>query len=556
MTLTTAAEVDTFHDWAQDLRAQRARVRTIPPLVRLWDGDWNLRGRCTTETEADFNWMLNETGTGSLTLPIDLNDKRGTYLAFWMMDEEGRGTRNVHITVDKDGARWGGRMSKATLKRDPKGDTVVVEFNHDYNELKFVQVWCNPFLPPEVQFPRVFMLAGPSIYMLKLALFLNLLRLETSLWTLPDDPLSVNGWLSGLDMHNWPILVKPGSILEDSSIWTVLSSRFKTWHDMAADTLDDAELMVECRRWLDGDPDPWPGFTPRHGALVIDIVDKSGWTSQTAQGGNIFNGLERSIAQFTDDFIDETYDLVTDAPEDSQYRVADWMGTTPANPWIIYRDGDQTGIQSSEFTRNPGTAVQVNVGGHSAPGVNEGISAAVKLSGNLIGTALSGGAFQTAGDVADTFLQPLYTDTLLAWMSVKNFLRAQHAGWSHYYEYFQSGADKAYTLSSIMVLRTGFYTTRASVSHTLQVMDCAPYLIGEGGKGHWFLGDRIGSTNKYLGSRVFVDRVRGLELAWGRGKSVTWQATIGDLKNQAEPMDRAMKMIQGIMSDLHDTGVM
>jgi hypothetical protein len=31
--------------------------------------------------------------------------------------------------------------------------------------------------------------------------------------------------------------------------------------------------MVVCRRWLTGDPQPWPGFTPRHGALVIEDHD-------------------------------------------------------------------------------------------------------------------------------------------------------------------------------------------------------------------------------------------------------------------------------------------
>jgi hypothetical protein len=53
--------------------------------------------------------------------------------------------------------------------------------------------------------------------------------------------------------------------------------------------------MVVCRRWLTGDPQPWPGFTPRHGALVIDIVDKSGYYSGTGTSGTIFDGLTRTI---------------------------------------------------------------------------------------------------------------------------------------------------------------------------------------------------------------------------------------------------------------------
>ncbi len=32
-----------------------------------------------------------------------------------------------------------------------------------------------------------------------------------------------------------------------------------TWYRMAESTLEDAQLMVVCRRWLTGDPQPWPG---------------------------------------------------------------------------------------------------------------------------------------------------------------------------------------------------------------------------------------------------------------------------------------------------------
>ena len=90
-----------------------------------------------------------------LTLPIDFDDERATFLAHWILDEEARGTRDVNITVDKDGGRWSGLMESATLNRDPKGDTVTVTFKHDYEHLKNVHCAPNPFLPMAVvQFPR------------------------------------------------------------------------------------------------------------------------------------------------------------------------------------------------------------------------------------------------------------------------------------------------------------------------------------------------------------------------------------------------------------------
>ncbi|MFS9669060.1 hypothetical protein, partial [Klebsiella pneumoniae] len=75
-------------------------------------------------------------------------------------------------------------------------------------------------------------------------------------------------WGQALDMSNWNMVVKPGSLLGDSSPWTVLSSRFKYWHDMAEPTLGDAQLMVTTRRYLQGDPPPWPGANLRHGTIV------------------------------------------------------------------------------------------------------------------------------------------------------------------------------------------------------------------------------------------------------------------------------------------------
>ena len=102
-------------------------------------------------------------------------------------------------------------------------------------------------------------------------LIMNLVRLNASLWHLPNDPLDIKSWGGNrFDMDRWGIVVKPGSIAQDSSPWTIVSSRFKFWHDMAESTLGDAQLMVECRRYLDGDPEPWPGANLRNGALVIE----------------------------------------------------------------------------------------------------------------------------------------------------------------------------------------------------------------------------------------------------------------------------------------------
>ncbi|MGW5435582.1 Gp37-like protein [Nocardia asteroides] len=550
---------DEIHENALAIRRQRRDLRISPPLIRLWDGDWNLRGICRAEVSGDFKWLLNESGTGQLVIPAD------HYLAKWIMDARGRSTQNIHITVDKDGARWGGRMKTATLKKTETGlKTVVVQFMHDYEELKYIQVWSNPLLPAAFQFPKVFMLAGPSVWCLKLSLFLNILRKEASLWALPDDPLDPQQWFN-LDQSRWSMVVAPSDFFSDTSIWTIISSRWKTWHDMAAPTLDDAHLMVTCRRFLAGDPPPWPGADLRHGCLVFDIVDKSGYYSGTSEGGTVLDGLVHTVQEFVNDMAEQEPNYLPDPNAPEEYRRQDWLGTLPSNPWVVYRENQYTGIQTSEFTISPATAVQVNCGGNSMPGVNEAISAMVQMVGNLTSTVtvsipIVGGAgvsLPPMGGPLDTFLKPLYSDTILAWMSFKSPLRPPRMGWSHYFERFQTGADKAYTLSSLLSIRAGLWATRAFTSHKITIADGAPYLIGENGRGHFFLGDRIGATVEGMpAGEIFVDQVTALDLTWSRGVTPSWRVTIGTDKALEDPVVKSLRHVQTIMGDLQMLGVM
>ncbi|SUE07145.1 Uncharacterised protein [Prescottella equi] len=77
-----------------------ADERLTPPLIRIWDGDWNLRGICKREIGAEFSFIDNETGVGMLEMPADY------FLSEWLAAADERPTSNVHVTMDKDGARW------------------------------------------------------------------------------------------------------------------------------------------------------------------------------------------------------------------------------------------------------------------------------------------------------------------------------------------------------------------------------------------------------------------------------------------------------------------
>lgn len=534
-------------------RAER-NLREVTPVVRLWDGEWNLIHLVTSEYSGSFELVDGDTGAGELPIPTD------SRVAQWALDSQARiargEKRNIHVTVDYVGARWSGRLKNVVQEDMNDGSSVTtLAFASDYEELKFYDVWSNPFLPAIVQFPRVFILPGPAIWVLKTTLFMQIFREHNPLITFPDDPMNFASWGNSLNQSNWNIVVKPTSFVQDmaaGTIWTVATSRWKNFHDMAKPIYQDAQITPVLRRWLTGDPAPWAGANLRHGALVVDFVDKSGVYSGTSNGGSIFDGLVRTFETFASDFIDTTSSLVTDTVIPSDYYVPGKKGTDKRLPYAVYLAGERSGIQSARWMETPSTAIQVNTGGHSAPGVNEAISAGIQALGDILGNLAQIGSI---GGSIDTLLRPFYEDTLAAWMSVKSFARAQNSGWSRYFEYFQEGSGKAYTLSSLMVLRTGFWTTRTWTSHEINVRDGAPFLIGDNGSGDFFLGDRVGATRQHDASgRIYMDRVSKLVLSWSREAGPEWGITIGDDRALQDPAQRAWERIEQLLAAVKDLG--
>ncbi|WP_443667611.1 Gp37-like protein [Gordonia rubripertincta] len=534
-------------------RQERIRIRT-PQLIRLWDGEFHLQHVVRVFYKAEFEFIDNDTGPGMLELPFRLP------AAKWLKDMKGRmdrgEKRNVNITVDKNGARWGGKLVDVSVEETEDGDQILIAtFASAFEELKYYTVRSNPILPAAFQFPKVWMLPGPARWAILTTLWFQLLRQNAMLWNIPNDPLDGNQWFDW-DMSNWPIVVKPLSFGQDmaaGTIWGMPISRWQNFYNVVKPILEDGELSFTLRHWLEGDPLPWPGANLRHGTLVVGIEDFSGIRIGTAHGGTVFDGLVRTIAEFTEDLLDSTMEAITDAPTPSGYLIPGNKFTSPTLPYAIYRPGITPGIKSAKFIDTLATAGHVGTGGHSMPGVNELISAGIQATGDIVGNLLQIGSI---GGSIDTLLKPFYEDTVLAWMWVKNLLRTSQSGWSQYFEIQQDSGGKAYTLSSLMVLRAGLWSTRTWFSHEIEILDQAPYLIGDQGKGHLFVGSRVGATlpGDPMGE-IKVDRIKKLVLTSERDKFDAWTITIGDDKKNLDPAVRAMERIQQIFGALHDVGV-
>lgn len=577
----TGDDHNDFAAWARELREYRIERAYDRPGIMLYDGDWVYRGTVYGELGGGVHQIVNETGNISLRLPIDLDDRRGTWAAFWALDEEARGTSNIHIRVETMGARICGRMKSKNgvrVVRGPDGDEVIIEFLDDIEELKHVHTAGNPFLPISlIQQPKAWMLYMQADHGILLTMVANLLRLKLT-------NISITTLLKLLDPDNWnipdlidiflniwqqsQIVVKPWKIGDSvAPLALVVGSIRTSIFDVAAPILEDAELQWDVRRWFKGDPEPWPGAGTnwRSGTLFVGIEDKSAFRKGTSIGGNLLTGLTRTVAGVLSNYVEDSYDLFTgETIDETGYRLPGKLGTLAEHPYVVYRDGDITGIQTSEFARSPGGAGRITVGGQSMPGVNELIRAAINYGGDVLGDNLSavisfGVGFNVSvgslGGALNAFLEPIYKDSILAFMSVPLLLRTSRQGWGHYLETTSTNVTQAFTASSIMDLRRRRRETDPDTSFTLTVANASPWLIGDNGFGHWWLGDRVGGTSKYLMPRVFVRRCRELDIAWEGGNGIEIEATFGDTRSEKDAIERLAELTAKAMSGFQQIGL-
>ncbi|MGH3725665.1 MAG: hypothetical protein ACRDUS_16270 [Mycobacterium sp.] len=587
MTVATFAEpfTGTDHDdfalWAREVREYRIERAYDPPHIELYDGDWVYRGPVRGELGGRVNPIVNETGTISLRLPIDLEDRRGTWAAFWALDEDARGTSNIHIIVETMGARIGGRMKSkngVTIVRGPHGDEVVIDFLDDIEELKFVHTAGNPFLPISlIQQPKAWMLLAQADHGILLTMAANLLRLQlanidiATLFKLLD-PANWNiAELVDIFLNIWQqsqIVIVPRTFGDSvAPLSLVVGSINTSIFDVAAPIMEDAELQWDLRRYKTGDPEPWPGAGTnwRNGTLFVRIVDKSGFRTGTSIGGNLATGLTRTIADVLSNHVEDSYDLFTgDTIDETGYRLPGILGTEAPHPYVVYRDGDITGIQTSNFSRSPGGPGRITVGGQSMPGVNELIKAAISYGGDVlgdnIGAVISAGigyniSVGSLGGALNAFLEPIYRDSILAHMSVPLLLRTSRQGWGHYLETTSTNVTQAFTAASVMDLRRRRRETDPDTAFTLTVANASPWLIGDNGFGHWWNGDRVGGTSKYLMPRVFVRRCRSLDITWGQGKALAIEGTFGDTRQEKDAIERMAELMSRTMSGLQQIGL-
>lgn len=577
------SSLDDFDQWAREIRETRISRIGNPARISLFDGDWNYRGRAVNWLDGSLGLQMNVAAPLHVELPIaqgpyaaftgstldefdawtrTIEDHRSTFLAHWALDQESRGTSNIHMVAEKDGFRIGGfghPEKQVTLQESDAGDRVILEFIEDTGELDNIHMAASPLLPVSlIQQPKEqFIIAQVDTGGL-LTLGMNVLRNQGANFNYEFELTDPDTWPGGL-WAQAQIVPMPKPIASSVAPITIIDGDIKqSWLSVMTPKLEDAELMIRTRRFLNGDPEPWVGAGTnwRQGTLFVDIVDKSGYLSGTSLGGNLATGLARSVASVTSNYVEDSYDLLTGDPVDTEgYKLPGILGTQPSHPYVVYRSA---GVKDFTLTRSPGGPVRITAGGTSMPGVNELAEAVIGYAGDVLGDNIniSGYGIGSLGNILNAFLMPIIRDSILAYMSVPLIGRAAQQGWGHRLETSATGVTQAYTPAAIMDLRKRRRETDPDLAFSFSVTNAAPWLIGDNGQGHWGLGDRVGGMSKHLGARVFVTRCRELSLSLAPGEAQVWQAKFGALRTQQDALERLVDVVSSAAGDLQKIGLL
>ncbi|BDD81492.1 hypothetical protein TPB0596_12550 [Tsukamurella pulmonis] len=499
----------------------RVAAASAPRVVELWNKNWTQRWLCFGETEGSFKHKLNDAGEGHLSLIAT------PMLRKWMLDNLGT-DEDLHVIVRTGKLRWSGKCTGITDDFRDGFPRLDIGFIHEYQHIKRILIYKNPFLPAELQWPKIWATAGPSATCILLTIFLNLLRRFALPWTFSDNIFDPGSWVKNLNPANWPMIVKPIGPFTDTSMWSVMCSQMGSAHDMVLPTLKDAGLRLRADRWMPGDEQPAPDYyTLTKPTLVLSVEDVSGYKGLT---GTVLDGLAYLILTVADDLINEVVTEVTGVARPAEYMKPGFKGTLKNFPWVTFRSLDRTwgisAITSRATTVHKATASSVVTGGRSPQWVNSGIklllNATLGYVGSLIGNP----------NIFVDLVYPQLENVFLAYDRVPNPFRQQRMGLQGppLGEVWEATGGTGFSLSALQSIRTGFYKSKAYTSTKVTCRNAEPYVVGE----HFDLGHRV-ATEVGDSGWFYVDSATEFDDTWSRADDPKLGVTIGDGALEDQP---------------------
>lgn len=554
----------------------------LRPLFRLADKDLRIVGELTGEMTAEFEELMVDSGTARYVVRYDN----------WLVDYIVNLTRveeDLHLIIDKDPndptdcrRRWGGKIHTINIKRNGDGTSTVemlaISMREHSKRLLFA---ASPFLPPEVQLPKMWIMPGPIRTVLFMSMFVNLARLFVPGLSFLTNIFNPMSWLDPLSTDAlfqvnplaWPIQVAFVNPISDTSMWTVLGATWTDWHSATADMLRDTGVILRCYTYLVGDTynphDELGGLlglshltqiansaaTPTRNCIIFKLIDKSGHQGPT---GTAFDGLLDVVAVSFDDFIssalfDATTGLALDGEpvfdvQGNNFPVlASLLGVAAPVPKVIWREGQFTGLVEATHTLHKGSPRTIMTGGRSPSLVNEtqtfvikwGLAQLSSMINIAIGTMINTAFEMPMTPGLDALYQGQLDNTLFAWQRFTDPLRALWNGDLSYQEVMERGSGTAYTLAGFLTLRTGLDKTKPRQGFKAVVRNGHPWVVDYDTE----LGDR--NAFEFDGV-LYVDQIYGDKRKVDRNSGMLTVLTIGEDKDKQDSMARTMRAVQSL----------
>lgn len=595
--LKSPAACATYFGGLREMTIANAELR---PMVRVFDSNlddyWELDG----ELSASIEDLMEDTGKVTIDVPY-----QPWIFDLLINNTQLIEDINLAIDYDPLNPnwrrRWGGKITEIHIKKDERGiHTITLTALHFREHAKRLLVAANPLFPPEVQLPRMWVLPGPARTICAITSFINLARLFMPGLSTVTNVLNPAGWINPISTSEptqilpteWPIQVAFVNTALDQSRWTSIGGAWQTWHETYKDVLADAGTMMRCYMYLTTDEDsPNTELADLMGAggldlvgqlLGIDVSQISQTVSQmsapqrnccvfsfeqvdgvTGPTGTVADGFLSTAAVTLDDLITPiTIDLNTGDTYDpgavlngESVQDASGVGNTellqalidvaPEPPDVIWWDGEFNGFINTDLTYHKGGVKTIMTGSKSPTIVNQAQTFAIRYALSELSAVISdqiGQTYQTPGSPGlDNLYQDQLSNTLLAWERFTDPIRALHGGDVAWQEHFERGTGTAYTLASVLTLRSGDWKTRAFAAFKAEVENGYPWIADL----DFTIGDRVGFEQDGV---IYVDNVYGIKREWGWDRVLTVRATIGEDREKEDPFNAAFKTMANMWS--------
>jgi hypothetical protein len=399
-----------------------------------------------------------------------------------------------------------------------------------------------------------------------ITLFINLARLYFPPLSVITNVFNPAGWVNPLgidallnfDPLSWPIQCQFINFLTDQSRTSLLTAAWSNFHDMIAEPSKDAGCCARVYTWFTEDetsPHPeleqlvGPGLAslarPHRNSLIVGFEDHSGVDGPT---GTALDGPINLFAKTLDDLITTTIlpvDEDDDGEVDPVFRKL--FGVAPKKPWVIFRDGQASGIVESQYNQHKGPVVTTMTGGRSPKIVNDLQTFGIKYALSEISALFyaPGGPLSATGVQvpATPGLSEIYQgqldNILFAWQRYTDPIRALGTGDYAYQEWFEHPGSSAYTVSGIVNLRAGNFKKRAYRSFKTTIRNGAPFIVNYDFK----LDDRVGFE---VDGILYVDQVGAIRYSYDRKKPISWDISVGDDSKDIDAFAQGIRALQSV----------